>query len=459
MDDREHHAHWLRLATQRGVLGGRYQCTYFSPKGILMPIEEFNQLDQLDARIKVIGVGGGGGNAINNMIQSQLDGVEFIVANTDAQALARSLAPTRIQIGENVTRGLGAGAKPEVGMRAAEESQEQIQAALQGSDMVFITAGMGGGTGTGAAPIIARLAKEMGILTVAVVTKPFSFEGRRRLRFAEDGLAELRNYVDTVITIPNQKLLGVVGKNTTILDAFRRADDVLNQAVRGITDLITVPGLINVDFADVRTVMDEMGQAMMGAAEASGDTRALDAATHAISSPLLDDVSIHGARGVLINITGGYNLALQEVDEAATVVRDMAHEDAIIVFGAVLDESMEDTVRVTVVATGIGMAEKVAFPKSGSSASVSPYPRAAQSQPQSQSQPKSQPQSQSQPKPQPQPQPRRYPSAESASTASPPRRPTAPRRQDNSEAYNQGLDQINDEDTFDIPTFLRRQMD
>ena len=422
-----------------------------------MPIEEFNQLDQLDARIKVIGVGGGGGNAINNMIQSQLDGVEFIVANTDAQALARSLAPLRIQIGEGVTRGLGAGAKPEVGMRAAEESQERIQAALQGADMVFITAGMGGGTGTGAAPIIARLAKEMGILTVAVVTKPFSFEGSRRFRFAEEGLAELRKYVDTVITIPNQKLLGVVGKNTTILDAFRRADDVLNQAVRGITDLITVPGLINVDFADVRTVMDEMGQAMMGASEASGDTRALDAATHAISSPLLDDVSIHGARGVLINITGGYNLSLQEVDEAATVVRDMAHEDAIIVFGAVLDESMEDTVRVTVVATGIGTAEKVNFPaKSGSSSSS--YARAPQQQPQQQQQPP----------------PRRYSSGASTSTANPPRKPMAshpqedprernqrpaPRRTGNSEAYNQGLDQINDEDTFDIPTFLRKQMD
>ncbi|MBF0136353.1 MAG: cell division protein FtsZ [Magnetococcus sp. DMHC-1] len=324
---------------------------------------EFEQNDETKgARIKVVGVGGGGGNAINNMIQSQLDKVEFIVANTDAQALTRNLAPIRIQIGEGVTRGLGAGAKPDMGMRAAEESRERIQEALHGADMVFITAGMGGGTGTGAAPIIAKIAKEMQILTVAVVTKPFGFEGKRRMKFAEEGLAELRKHVDTVITIPNQKLLGVVGKNTTILEAFRKADDILHQAVRGITDLITIPGLINVDFADVRTVMDEMGQAMMGAAEASGDTRALDAATQAISSPLLDDVSIHGARGVLINITGGYNLALQEVDEAATVVRDMAHEDAIIVFGAVLDEAMEDSVRVTVVATGIGSAEKMAFP-------------------------------------------------------------------------------------------------
>ncbi|MEO5363581.1 MAG: cell division protein FtsZ [Magnetococcus sp. DMHC-8] len=410
-----------------------------------MIIEEFEN-NQMDARIKVIGVGGGGGNAINNMIQSQLDGVEFIVANTDAQALARNLAPTRIQIGENVTRGLGAGAKPEVGMRAAEESHDRIREALTGADMVFITAGMGGGTGTGAAPIIAKIAKELGILTVAVVTKPFNFEGKRRYRFAEEGLDELRKHVDTVITIPNQKLLGVVGKNTTILEAFRRADDVLNQAVRGITDLITVPGLINVDFADVRTVMDEMGQAMMGAAEASGDTRALDAATHAISSPLLDDVSIHGARGVLINITGGYNLSLQEVDEAATVVRDMAHEDAIIVFGAVLDEAMEDTVRVTVVATGIGTAEKVAFPGKKETTSSSYYPQVSQ-------------------------QPRRY-SAAAAAAVAPLRSKSGPPTSAQEEIRDranrtarrpvnleQNLDQVNSEDSFDVPTFLRRQMD
>ncbi|HIJ85710.1 MAG: cell division protein FtsZ [Magnetococcales bacterium] len=399
---------------------------------------EFDIRETMDARIKVVGVGGGGGNAINNMIHSGLEGVEFIVANTDAQALARNLATIRIQIGENVTRGLGAGAKPEVGMRAAEESREQIQAALEGSDMVFITAGMGGGTGTGAAPIIASIAKEMGILTVAVVTKPFGFEGKRRLRFAEEGLAELRRHVDTVITIPNQKLLSVVGKNTTILDAFRRADDVLQQAVRGITDLITVPGLINVDFADVRTVMDEMGQAMMGAAQGSGDSRAVDAATNAISSPLLDDVSIHGARGVLINITGGYNLALQEVDEAATVVRDMAHDDANIVFGAVLDESMEDTVRVTVVATGIGSAESVDLSKnkepvakknqSGRQAGLNP--QASNDLPHDQQE---------------------RPSV----------RPHVIKRRTVSdrEELNRSLDQVNNEDSFDVPTFLRRQMD
>ena len=404
-----------------------------------MTIEELD-LEQMDARIQVIGVGGGGGNAINNMIQSQLEGVEFIVANTDAQALARNHAPTRIQMGEGITRGLGAGAKPEVGMRAAEESRDRILESMTGADMVFITAGMGGGTGTGAAPVIAQVARELGILTVAVVTKPFSFEGKRRLRFAEDGLAELRKHVDTVITIPNQKLLGVVGKNTTILEAFRKADDVLHQAVRGITDLITVPGLINVDFADVRTVMDEMGQAMMGAAEATGDTRALDAATNAISSPLLDDVSIHGARGVLINITGGYNLALQEVDEAATVVRDMADEDAIIVFGAVLDESMEDSVRVTVVATGIGTAEKVAFPSTEAKAQT-PAARFINRQ---------------------QPPPRvkeavkeavKEEDQESKKTRG------ARRRIANLEDYDHTFDQVNKEDSFDIPTFLRRQMD
>ncbi len=396
---------------------------------------EFENLDSLDARIKVVGVGG---NAVNNMIQSQLEGVEFIVANTDAQALARNLAPTRIQMGEAITRGLGAGAKPEIGAKAAEETHDRIVEALQGADMVFITAGMGGGTGTGAAPIIAKAAKEMDILTVAVVTKPFSFEGKRRLRFAEEGLAELRNQVDTVITIPNQKLRSGVGKNTTILEAFRKADDVLHQAVRGITDLITVPGLINVDFADVRTVMDEMGQAMMGAAESTGDTRALAAATNAISSPILDDVSIHGARGVLINISGGYNLALQEVDEAATVVRDMAHDDAIIVFGAVLDESMEDSVRVTVVATGIGTAETVAFPNKESAAAPSPIAK-----------------------------PRHFAGQKPVAAAAPEVptqeatevQKTRKRRPVNLENYNQSFDQVNSEDSFDIPTFLRRQMD
>ncbi|MEO5376390.1 MAG: cell division protein FtsZ [Magnetococcus sp. DMHC-6] len=400
---------------------------------------QFEHLEELEARIKVIGVGGGGGNAINNMIQAQLEGVEFIVANTDAQALSRNLASTRIQIGEGVTRGLGAGAKPEVGRRAAEESRDRIIEALKGADMVFITAGMGGGTGTGAAPVIAQIAREMEILTVAVVTKPFNFEGKKRLRFAEEGLEDLRNHVDTVITIPNQKLLGVVGKNTTILEAFRKADDVLHQAVRGITDLITVPGLINVDFADVRTVMDEMGQAMMGASEATGDTRALEAATNAISSPLLDDVSIHGARGVLINITGGYNLALQEVDEAATVVRDMAHEDAIIVFGAVLDETMEDAVRVTVVATGIGTAEKVAFP--GKEKTV--YPPSSAIRPKRMSQ-----------------QEIREEAArvQQAATNEENSRISRFKKRRNLDEYGD-MDLSHKESSLDIPTFLRRQAD
>ncbi|MBF0125497.1 MAG: cell division protein FtsZ [Magnetococcales bacterium] len=313
-----------------------------------------------DARIKVIGIGGGGGNAVNNMIQMQLGGVEFIVANTDAQALQRSLAPNRIQMGVNITRGLGAGAKPEIGQRAAEESHDRIRELLVGADMVFITAGMGGGTGTGAASVVARVARDMGLLTVAIVTKPFEFEGKRRMRVAEEGLRELRQYVDTAIVIPNEKLMRSVGPGTTMLEAFRKADDVLYEAVRGITDLITMEGLINVDFADVRTVMAEMGQAMMGAANAVGEQRALDAVTNAIASPLLEDASIHGARGVLINITGGPDLTLREVNEATMVVRNMVHEEALIVFGAMIDPDMGQGVRVTVVATGIGAATDTA---------------------------------------------------------------------------------------------------
>jgi cell division protein FtsZ len=331
---------------------------------------EFDSGSDFEACIKVVGVGGAGGNAINNMIEAQLAGVEFIVANTDAQALQKSLAPTRIQIGEGLTRGLGAGAKPDVGMKAAEESQERIREALKGADMVFITAGMGGGTGTGAAPVIARIANEMDVLTVAVVTKPFEFEGRKRMAFADAGLDELRRHVDTIITIPNQKLVSVSGQNTSMADAFRKADNVLYDAVRGITDLITVPGMINVDFADVRTVMAEMGYAMMGAAEASGDTRAVDAMNAAIASPLLDDVSMHGARGVLLNITGNQSISLREINEAAMMVREMAHEDAIIIFGTAIDERMENSLRITVVATGIGVADRVPVPVVGGRPSV-----------------------------------------------------------------------------------------
>ncbi|MBF0159803.1 MAG: cell division protein FtsZ [Magnetococcales bacterium] len=330
-----------------------------------MSVEFESGNSDFDARIKVIGIGGGGGNAVNNMIQMQLNGVEFVVANTDAQALQRSLASNRIQMGAGITRGLGAGAKPEIGQRAAEESHDRIRELLSGADMVFITAGMGGGTGTGAASVVARVAREMGLLTVAIVTKPFEFEGKRRMRVAEEGLRELRQYVDTAIVIPNEKLMRSVGPGTTMLEAFRKADDVLYEAVRGITDLITMEGLINVDFADVRTVMAEMGQAMMGAANATGEQRALDAVTNAIASPLLEDASIHGARGVLINITGGADLTLREIDEAAMVVRNMVHEEALIVFGAMIDPDMGQSVRVTVVATGIGAASDGASPAQG----------------------------------------------------------------------------------------------
>ena len=304
------------------------------------------------ARIKVIGVGGGGGNAVNTMIQSKLTGVDFLVANTDAQALERSQALNKIQLGESVTKGLGAGANPEVGRRAALENQDQLIEHLSGSDMVFITAGMGGGTGTGGAPVIARLARDAGALTVGVVTKPFSFEGKRRLRQAEEGIEELKKSVDTLIVIPNQRLLSIAAKTTTMLEAFNKADDVLLQAVRGISDLIITPGLINLDFADVRTVMAEMGLALMGSATARGENRAVEAAQKAISSPLLEDISIHGARGVLINITGGPDLGVHEINEAASMIQQEADDDANIIFGAVIDENLTDEIRITVIATG-----------------------------------------------------------------------------------------------------------
>ncbi len=306
------------------------------------------------ARIKVVGVGGGGGNAVNTMIAAGLPGVDFIAANTDAQALRANLAPIKMQLGEKLTRGLGAGGNPEVGKRAAQEDVERLREYLSGADMIFITAGMGGGTGTGAAPIIAKVAKELGSLTVGVVTKPFVFEGKRRMKQADEGMRELKASVDTLIAIPNQRLLSVAGRNSSILETFKKADDVLLQAVRGISDLITVHGLINLDFADVRTIMSEMGMAMMGAALAQGENRAIEAAQKAISSPLLEDVSIQGARGVLINITGGPDLTLHEVNEAATLIQEEADDDANIIFGAVIDEAMGDEVRITVIATGFG---------------------------------------------------------------------------------------------------------
>jgi cell division protein FtsZ len=306
------------------------------------------------ARIKVVGVGGGGGNAVNTMIAAGLPGVDFIAANTDAQALKANLAPIKMQLGEKLTRGLGAGGNPEVGKRAAQEDVERLREYLSEADMIFITAGMGGGTGTGAAPIIAKVAKELGSLTVGVVTKPFTFEGKRRMKQADEGMKELKASVDTLIAIPNQRLLSVAGRNSSMLETFKKADDVLLQAVRGISDLITVHGLINLDFADVRTIMSEMGMAMMGAAIAQGENRAVEAAQKAISSPLLEDVSINGARGVLINITGGPDLSLHEVNEAATLIQEEADDDANIIFGAVIDESMGDEVRITVIATGFG---------------------------------------------------------------------------------------------------------
>jgi len=319
----------------------------------------------LNARIKVIGIGGGGGNAVNTMIGAKLTGVDFMVANTDVQSLEASRAPVKIQLGGTVTKGLGAGANPEVGRRAALEDQERIREYLAGSDMIFITSGMGGGTGTGGAPVVARLAREAGALTVGVVTKPFLFEGKKRMRLAEDGIQELRENVDTLIVIPNQRLLSIAAKTTTMLEAFHKADDVLLQAIRGISDLIITPGLINLDFADVRTVMAEMGLALMGASTASGENRAIEAAQKAISSPLLEDISIQGARGVLINITGGPDLCLHEVNEAATLIQEEAHDDANIIFGAVIDDSMADEIRITVIATGFGVAKEEQKPVAG----------------------------------------------------------------------------------------------
>jgi cell division protein FtsZ len=304
------------------------------------------------AKIKVIGLGGGGSNAVNRMMAAKFTGVDFIVANTDLQALRSSPAPQKIQLGARLTSGLGAGSNPEVGRNAAQEDKDTIKSMLEGADMVFVTAGLGGGTGTGAAPVVAAIAKDLGILTVAVVTKPFHFEGRRRQQQAENGMAELRNVVDTLITIPNQRLLAVVDRGTPLVEAFKVADTVLLQAVQGISDLILVPGLINLDFADVRTIMSGMGMALMGAGTGKGQNRALDAAQKAVASPLLDETSIEGARGILINFTGGPDMAIHEVEEAAKIVQEAAHEEANIIFGAVIDESLQDEVRITVIATG-----------------------------------------------------------------------------------------------------------
>ena len=320
------------------------------------------KVEHLSARITVIGVGGAGGNAINNMIQSNLEGVEFLVANTDSQALAQSLCERHIQLGRNITQGLGAGSRPDVGRAAAEEALDDIMAELEGTNMIFITAGLGGGTGTGAAPVIARAAREVGILTVGVVTKPFHFEGVHRMRMAESGLSELQQYVDTLIIIPNQNLFRVANEKTTFADAFKMADDVLYSGVRGVTDLMVMPGLVNLDFNDIRSIMTEMGKAMMGTGEAAGEGRAIEAAEAAISNPLLDDVSMKGARGVLINISGSQDLTLFEVDAAANRIREEVDAEANIIFGSTFDTTLDGVIRVSVVATGID-AEAAAMPR------------------------------------------------------------------------------------------------
>ncbi len=379
------------------------------------------------AVIKVIGVGGGGGNAVNHMVESNIEGVEFICANTDAQALKRGAAKTVLQLGSDITKGLGAGANPDVGRQAAMEDRERIAELLNGADMVFITAGMGGGTGTGGAPVVAQVAKELGILTVAVVTRPFPFEGPKRMRAAEEGMRELSEHVDSLITIPNEKLLSVLGKNATLLTAFSAANDVLLGAVQGIAELITSPGIINVDFADVRTVVSEMGMAMMGTGGATGENRAREAAEKAIRSPLLEDIDLHGARGILVNITAGPDLSIGEFNDVGATVQEFASQDATIVVGTSIDMEMTDELRVTVVAAGLEgqQLQKVASRESAkrpeASANYRRQPQAAASRQQATA---------------------RVADAEEASKPRPDRR------------RSQELD-----DYLDIPAFLRRQAD
>lgn len=340
---------------QREFLGKERRREATLTKGKRAMFELIDNVPQ-SAVIKVIGVGGGGGNAVKHMIENQVEGVDFICANTDAQALSDVESPTVLQLGGEITKGLGAGANPEIGRAAAQEDRERIAESLRGADMVFITAGMGGGTGTGGAPVVAEVAREMGILTVAVVTRPFTFEGKKRLTIADSGLGELQQHVDSLITIPNEKLLEVLGKNTSLLDAFKEANDVLLGAVQGIADLIIRPGMINVDFADVRTVMSEMGMAMMGTGSSRGENRAREAAERAINSPLLDDIDLEGARGILVNITAGLDLSLGEFSEVGDTIEEFASEEATVVVGTVIDPSLNDELKVTVVATGLGSA-------------------------------------------------------------------------------------------------------
>ena len=387
------------------------------------------QQADLKPRITVFGVGGAGGNAVNNMIEKALDGVEFVVANTDAQALAQSNAPHKIQLGVRVTEGLGAGARPSVGAAAAEETIEEIVDHLAGAHMCFITAGMGGGTGTGAAPIIAQAARELGVLTVGVVTKPFQFEGAKRMRLAEEGVDALQKMVDTLIIIPNQNLFRLANEKTTFTEAFSLADDVLYQGVKGVTDLMVRPGLINLDFADVRAVMDEMGKAMMGTGEANGEDRAIQAAEKAIANPLLDEISLRGAKGVLINITGGMDLAIDEVSQISSIIQEEAGDDAEIIFGAVHDPSLEGQIRVTVIATGFDRSEPV------EDNVIRPeFTRAPQPKPRQQIV---------------QPQPQRVAVGGGSSEAIEPPLQRFPERVITTEHIRE----------LDIPTFIRRQMD
>lgn len=376
------------------------------------------------AVIKVVGVGGGGGNAVQHMVNGSIEGVDFICANTDAQALQRTNAKTTLQLGTEITKGLGAGANPEVGRQSALEDRDRIHDVIAGADMLFITAGMGGGTGTGAAPIVAEVAKELGILTVAVVTKPFPFEGTKRMQIANRGIEDLSNQVDSLITIPNEKLLTVLGKDTSLLEAFRAANDVLLGAVQGIAELITCPGLINVDFADVRTVMSEMGMAMMGSGTGIGVERAREAAEAAICSPLLEDVNITGARGILVNVTAGPNLGMNEIAEVGSHIEGLASDDATVVVGTVIDESMEDKIRVTLVATGLGVRSTAATTPSTVKL-VDPV-------------------------------------AENIETAAPYKdfdRPTVLRSEPQSASKEARHDDDYDEEYLDIPAFLRRQAD
>ncbi len=400
---------------------------------------ELVDVDSQNAVIKVIGIGGGGGNAVTHMLRGNIEGVDFICANTDAQALNNSEVNTTLQIGSGLTKGLGAGANPQVGHQAAMEDKDRIAEAIKGSDMIFITAGMGGGTGTGAAPVVAEVAKEQGILTVAVVTKPFPFEGEKRMKVAEMGIAELGKHVDSLITIPNEKLLAVLGKSTSLLDAFKAANDVLLNAVQGIAELITRPGLINVDFADVRTVMGEMGMAMMGSGSASGEERARKAAEAAVNCPLLDDFHLTGAKGVLVNITAGLDLGIGEFDEVGTTVKEFAREDATVVVGTVIDPDMHDELRVTVVATGLGEEEEVEVARP--EMEVVPAPKAVIPEADTGSQYE-----------EPQVQRNVARSYENLEV------PTAIRRRQEQKAASQPLEK-QDMDYLDIPAFLRRQAD